>query len=134
MDAAVVVRIGPDGQIVAPAPNMPLDLKAEPAAGNKIELTWFYYPLDQGVAPQLFHICGDGGAGEIDFVHPMASLPYEGRRLYRWQSQPLAAGTYLFAVGTESAAGAVSPPQAVASCEVKACPPGEPGILSAEAI
>ena len=133
-DAAVCVRVGSDGQIVAPAPNMPLNLRAEPAAGNRVELTWFHYPLDQGVTPQLFYIYGDGGAGEIDYVHPMASLPYEGRKFYRWESQPLEAGRYLFAVRSESAAGVVSPPQAVASCEVKACPPAEPGILSVEAI
>jgi len=133
-DAVVCIRVGSDGQVVVPAPNAPLNLRAEPAAGNRVELTWLHYPLDQEVALQLFRVYGDGGIGDIDFVHPMASLPYDGHRFYRWQSQPLGAGRYLFAVRSESAAGTASPPQAVTSCEVRACSPDEPGILSVEAI
>ena len=134
MDAAVCIRIGAYGQIVASAPNMPLNLRAEPAGGYRVQLTWFHYPLDQEVVPQFFHICSDGGTGEIDFVHPMASVPYGGRKFYRWQSQPLEVGKYLFAVRSESASGAVSPPQEAASCEIKACSLGEPGILNLEVV
>jgi len=132
--AAVMVRIGPGGQLAAPAPNMLFDLKVEPTAGNRAGLSWFYCPLDQEAAPQVFHVYGDGGVGDVDFVHPLVSLPYKGRKSYRWQSQSLESGKYLFAVRAESAAGVESPPQATAPCEIKAVTPGEPGILEVEAV
>jgi len=133
-DAAVCVRIGSDGRLAPPAPNAPLSLRAAPTRGGRVELTWLYHPLDQAAAPQLFHVYGDAGAGEIDFAHPMATLPYEGLRLYSWQSLPLDAGRYLFAVRCESATGTASPVQALASCEVKPGPPGEPAIPNVEGL
>jgi hypothetical protein len=132
--AAASARFGPDGRIVAAPANSPLDLRAEPAAGNKVWLTWFYSPLDQATAPQVFRIYGDGGVGGIDFVHPLASLPYKGHGLYRLRSQSLDNGWHVFAVRAESAGDVDSSPQAIAGCELKACAIGEPGILNVEVI
>ena len=47
--------------------------------------------------------------GEVDFDHAIAVLRYEGRKFYRYESQPLEDGEYLFAVRAESKAGVEGP-------------------------
>ena len=96
--AAVMVRIGPDGRLAPPAPNAVLGLKGEWIGGHRLRLIWFYRSLDQETAPQEFHIYWDSGAGQIDLEHPLATVPYEGRRFYQWETGPLGAGQYMFAV------------------------------------
>jgi hypothetical protein len=132
--AAVVVRTGPDGRLAPPAPNALFHLKAGQIAGNRVECTWFYCPLDQEAAPHVFNIYWDSGTGDVDFVNPIAVLPYEGRKFYRYQSEPLEDGRYIFAVRAESVTEMERLPQAIAEYEIKAVTLGEPGILDVEAI
>jgi hypothetical protein len=136
-DAQVDVRIGSDGQLAAPAPNPVFGLKAVSRCVETQDvafLHWFYCPLDQKAASYVFRIYGNNGMDEIDFVHPLGSLPYAGRKFYRWQSQSLERGKYLFAVRAESTCGAEGPPSKV---EIRIAELGSaerPGIPDAEAI
>ena len=96
--AAVLVRIGPDGQLAQPAPNAVLGLQGQRIGGRRLRLIWFYPPLNQEAAPQEFHVYSDGGAGPMDLEHPLATVPYEGCRFYQWETEPLGDGQYTFAV------------------------------------
>ncbi|MCX5647018.1 MAG: hypothetical protein NTZ17_20405 [Phycisphaerae bacterium] len=96
--AAVMVRIGPDGQLARPAPNAVLVLQGQRTGGRRLRLTWFYPPLDQEVAPQEFHVYWDSGAGPLDLEHRRATVPYEGCRFYQWETEPLGDSPYTFAV------------------------------------
>jgi hypothetical protein len=96
--AAVMVRIGPDGQLAQPAPNAILGLKSQRIGGRRLRLTWFYPLLNQEAAPQEFHVYWDGGAGPMDLENPLATVPYQGRRFYQWETEPLGDGLYTFAV------------------------------------
>jgi len=139
MAAAVCVHTGADGQLAAPVPNTVFgasfriqDSRFEP--GHVVCLKWFYWPLKQRVAPQVFNVYWDGGTGEIDFANPIGALPYEGRKLYSHQAQPPDDGKYLFALRAESATNAESPPKAIAGCEITGSAPGQAVILEAEAV
>jgi len=132
--ASITVRIGSDGRLAAPGPNSIFNLKTGQVAGDRIEITWLYCPLDQKAAPQVFNIYWDGGTGEIDFVNPISVLRHEGRKFYRYESQSLENGRYLFAVRAESMADVESSPQAIAGCEVNGSVPGQSTVLSVEAI
>lgn len=130
--ATVTVAIGPDGTLTAPAPNSVFGLTARRAGGDRIRLRWFYCPLDQQVAPQAFNVYGDCGTGRLDPETPLATVAYEGRRLYTWQTDLLAPGRYTFAVRPESIAGSESPMHVTVSCEVGGIRPEAPTILAAE--
>jgi hypothetical protein len=132
--AAVTVRIGPDGQLAQPAPNAVLGLKGEWIGGHRLRLTWFYPPLDQEAAPQEFHIYGDGGAGQMDLEHPLATVPYEGRRFYQWETGPVGDGRYTFALGPCDANRVESTSLASVVCPMAGLSPEAPTILGAEAV
>jgi len=134
MHAATKVDIAPDGQLAAPVPNATFALNARQTAGSRLALAWFYCPVDQGAAPQVFRVYWDGGTGAVDYVHPIATVPYEGRRFYRYQSQSVAEGTYLLAVQAESAAGAQGPPGKSEIRISNAAISQGPDIVEAEAI
>lgn len=132
--AAVVVRISPDGQLAEPAPNGIVGLAAEPIEGGRLRLTWTYCPLDQAAAPQVFNVHWDHGTGVIDFGNVLAVLPYEGRRSYGCDTEPLDDGRYLFAVQPESAAQVESLSHSTVAREIKGPPTDSIDIVSAEAI
>lgn len=133
----VCVRIGSDSQIAAPYPNSNLEFRTSTLhtmKGHIACLEWFYCPLDQGATPRTFNIYWDGGTGQVDSANAIAVLPYAGRKFYRYESQPLENGKYLFAVRAESVADVAGPPQ---TCECRVSAPGiaeGPDILEAEAI
>lgn len=134
MGAGICVRTDSAGCLAPPAPNTMLSMKARQIAGNRVECTWFYCPVDQETAPHAFNVYWNRGAGDVDFVNPIAVLPYEGRKFYRYQSGPLQEGKYVFAVRAESVTKMESQSQGIAVCEIRAVTPGEPGILDVEAI
>lgn len=132
--AAVMVRIGPDGRLAPPAPNAVVGLKGEWIGGHRLRLTWLYCPLDQETAPREFHIYWDSGAGGIDLEHPFATIPYQGRRFYRWETEPLGGGPYLFAVRSCGANHSASRSLVSVACPVASLPPAAPTILGAGAV
>ncbi|RKY24109.1 MAG: hypothetical protein DRP62_04480 [Planctomycetota bacterium] len=105
LSAAVKVSIDADGNLSQSQPNSIFEVKAKQIDGDKIELLWYYCPLEQKSSPVRFNIYYDNGSGQIDYESPVAVIEYAGRLFYRYQSEPLNEGTYLFAVRAEDAAG-----------------------------
>jgi hypothetical protein len=134
MAAAVMVRLGPDGRLAPPAANAALGLKGQCIGGHRLRLTWFYCPLDQETAPQEFHIYWDSGTGGIDLEHPLATIPYQGRRFYRWETGPLGAGRYAFAVCSCGVNHSESRSFVSVACSVAGLSPAVPAILTVEAV
>jgi len=130
-NAAVVVRIAPDGHLEAFSPSATIALKGEQIAG-KLRLAWFYCPLDQKVAPEQFNVYWNDGAGPIDYKNPVAMIPYKARQFYCYQSGMLAAGRYVFATRAEGVAHVESGASAEVTCQVNDLPPETPLILIAE--
>jgi hypothetical protein len=105
LQAAVKVAIDADGNLAEPLPNNIFDWRAEQIDGNKIQLVWFYSPLEQKSKPVRFKIYYDGGIGQIDYENPIAEISYRGRKFYSWQSEALPGNKYLFAVKAEDITG-----------------------------
>jgi len=103
--AAVKVAIDADGNLIEPKPNNIFVWRLEQVYGNKIQLIWFYCPLEQESKPESFRVYHDGGTGLIDYENPIATISYRGRKFYIYQTDALTAGRYLFAVRAEDAAG-----------------------------
>jgi hypothetical protein len=132
--AAVTVHVGPDGQLTQPAPNAVLGLKGERIGGHGLRLTWFYPPLDQKAAPQEFHIYWDGGTGQMDLEHPLATVPYRGQRFHQWETGPVDNGQYTFALCPCDASRVESMSLASVVCLMAGLSPAATTILGAEAV
>ncbi|MCH7559683.1 MAG: LamG domain-containing protein [Planctomycetes bacterium] len=105
--AAVKVSIGSSGELAEPQPNNISGSKADQVANNKVRLTWFYWPCEQGSRPVSFNVYYDDRTGQIDYQNPLATIGYKGRKFYSFQSPDLSgeAGKYLFAIRAEDAGG-----------------------------
>ncbi len=103
--AAAKVAIDASRDLEAARPN---DI-FEPAAGQirdgRVELVWHYCPIEERSYPAEMRVYFDGGTGEVDYQNPVATVAYEGRRFYRYQSNQLEQGRYLFAIRAADAAG-----------------------------
>ena len=132
--AAVTVRIGPDGQLAQPSPNSAFSLRGEQMDGHRLRLTWFYSPLDQGTVPQEFNIYWDGATGQIDLEHPIATVPYQGRRFYQYETQSLDDGLHTFVIRSRSVDRVEDLSSVIVVCPVTAFSPEAPTILSAQTI
>ena len=93
-----MVRLDDDGKLTEPVPNSVFGLNASPVAGHQVRLVWSYCPLDQQTEPEVFCIYTDNGAGQIDFETPIATVPYKGRKFYRYLTGALPDGLYRFVV------------------------------------
>ncbi len=132
--AAVKVSIDADGELAQPEPNSVFGAKVWQVAGSKIQLLWFYCPLEQQSAPVCFKIYCDGGTGHIDYEDPIATIDYTGRKFYSYQSDTLDAGTYLFAIGAEDAGGVDDSSLAGITIQLDVTSPIAIEILSSEAV
>ena len=103
--ASVKVSIESNGELAEPQPNKVFDSGAELVAGNKIQLVWYYCPLEQKSQPMCFNVYYDGRTGQINYENPLAIIGYKGRKFYSYQCGALEAGRYLFAIRTEDASG-----------------------------
>ena len=103
--ASVKVSIESNGELAEPQPNKVFDSGAELVDGNKIQLVWYYCPLEQKSQPMCFNVYYDGRTGQIDYENPLATIEYQGRKFYSYQSSALEAGKYLFAIRAEDAGG-----------------------------
>ncbi len=103
--ASVKVSIESNGELAEPQPNKVFDSEAELVNGNKIQLVWYYCPLEQKSQPTCFNVYYDGRTGQIDYENPLAIIGYKGRKFYSYQCGALEAGRYLFAIRTEDVSG-----------------------------
>ena len=55
-------------------PNKPTGLKATPAAGGKVDVTFDYNTTDEAASCTHFHIYHNGGAGEVDYTSEVGSV------------------------------------------------------------
>ncbi|MCX5636648.1 MAG: LamG domain-containing protein [Planctomycetota bacterium] len=105
LSAAVKVSIDADGELARPQPNNIFCSKTEQMDGNKIRLVWFYCPVGQKSKPEHFKIYWDGRTEQIDYASPIATINYQGRKYYNYETIALEAGRYLFAIRAEDAYG-----------------------------
>ncbi len=134
LTAAVKVSIKPNGELAEPQPNNIFSPKAEQVDSNKVRLTWFYCPLEQGSKPVCFNIYYDDRTGQIDYQNPLATIGYKGRKFYSFQSSALEAGKYLFAIRAEDAGGIENISLARLKIQLDTLNPDAIDILRAEAV
>ena len=103
--AAVKLVFDAQGDIAEPTPNGIFASRAEQIDADRVWLIWHYCPLEQKSAPACFNVYCDSGTGQIDYDNPIATLGYEGRKFYNYESSALGADRYLFAIRAEDAAG-----------------------------
>ncbi len=103
--ASVKVSIESNGELAELQPNKVFDSEAELVDGNKIQLVWYYCPLEQKSQPTCFNVYYDGRTGQIDYENPLAIIGYKRRKFYSYQCGAIEAGRYLFAIRTENASG-----------------------------
>jgi len=92
------VSIDADGELAEPKPNKIFEVKARYIDGNRLQLVWYYCPINQESEPVYFAIYSDNGSGQIDYENPIAEVNYIGRCFYSYESEPLDYGRFLFAV------------------------------------
>ncbi|KPL20743.1 MAG: hypothetical protein AMJ75_11280, partial [Phycisphaerae bacterium SM1_79] len=105
LSAVVKISIKSDGSLKEPQPNKIFAVRAEQTEGNCIKLVWFYSPLEQKSPPISFRIYFDNKSGQIDYENPLATIDYQGRKFYSYESSELYAGQYQFAIRAENAEG-----------------------------
>jgi hypothetical protein len=134
LSAAVRVSIDAGGDLAKPQPNRILEANAELVEGDRIELVWFYFPLDQESPPVCFNIYCDGGTGQIDYENAVATVSYAGRKYYSYETAPLNPGAYLFCVKAKDAAGTEGFSSVWVGVQFDALGPDATDILSIETI
>lgn len=132
--AAAKVLIDGGGELGKPEPNNIFSSKAEQVDGDKIQLVWFYCPLEQKSQPVCFNVYYDGGTGQIDHENPLAKIGYEGQRFYRYQSGALDAGGYLFTIRAEDVDGIENSSSAQLRIQLDTTNPDAIDILSTETV
>jgi len=105
LQAAVKIEIDTEGNLAEPLPNHIFAWRANQMDGNKVQLIWFYSPLEQMSKPVHFKVYYDGGTGQINYENPIATIGYQGRKFYCWQSEALPGNKYLFTVKAEDING-----------------------------
>ncbi|UCF43857.1 MAG: hypothetical protein JSV99_02730 [Planctomycetota bacterium] len=103
--ASVKLSLDANGDMAKPRPNSILAARAEQVGGNKIQLLWFYCPIEQKSRPESLKLYYDSGTGQIDYSNAIVSTSYAGRLFYSYVSNMLDKDTYLFAIKVEDAAG-----------------------------
>ena len=132
--AAVKVSIKSNGDLAEPQPSNIFDSKAKQVDGSKIQLVWYYCPLEQKSKPACFKVYYDGGTGQIDYEDPIATFSYKGRKFYSYQSGTLGTGRYLFAIRAEDADGIENSSLARLRIQLRTTSPNAIDILGAEAV
>lgn len=132
--AAVKVSIDASGGLAQPQPNNIFETRAAPVDGNRVQIVWYYCPIEQQSPPACFNVYYDAGTGQIDYENPVTTISYAGRMFYSYTSDALEAGKYLFAIRTEDAVGTENTSLALIRVELYSGSPAEINILSAKAI
>jgi len=103
--AAAKVSLDAEGQLYKPQPNKIYAARAEQVDTDKVLLTWFYCPLEQGSQPALFNIYYDNRTRQIDYENPLAVISYQGQKFYSFESDQLELGRYLLTIRAENIDG-----------------------------
>jgi len=130
--AVAKVAIDAQGNLTAPQPNNVFAAAPKQVDGNKVQLTWFYCPLQQKSRPVCFRIYHDAATGQIDYQNPIATISYQGQKFYTYLTEPLAGGRYLFAVRAEDADGVQNGSAARSIIQLNAQSPDPANIVSVE--
>ena len=128
------VSIDAAGDLAQPQPNNIFAVKVKRIEGSKVELVWFYCPIEQESQPVCFKVYCDNGTGQIDYENPIATIPYIGRRFYRYQSNALNTGIYLFAIKAEDAGGVDDSSLVQLRLQLQSKSPGVIEIISVKSI
>jgi len=134
LSATAKVAIDTDGELAQPQPNSIFEVRAEQVAGNKIQLVWFYCPIDQKSKPACFKVYYDAGTGQIDYENSIAVIHYVGQTFYNYQSDTLDTNRYLFAIRAKDVTGTENASLAQLSIQLNATSPDAINILSTEAV
>jgi hypothetical protein len=132
--AAVIVSTDSSGNLTELQPNNIFSLKVEQVDGNKIQLVWYYCPLEQKSQPICFNVYYDDRTGQINYQNPLATIGYKGRKFYNFQSSALEAGKYLFAIRAEDAGGIENSSLARLRIQLDTASPDAVDILSVEGV
>lgn len=134
LGAAVKVEIDANGDIADARPNRIFESRIEQVEGGKIELVWYYCPVEQKAEPASSHIYYDNGTGQIDYENAIATIEYQGRRFYSYLSDTLNAGEYLFAIRARGADGVEDRSLAQVRIQIRTKAVRAIDILSAQAV
>jgi hypothetical protein len=131
---SVKVSIDTNGDIARPQPNSIFASRLKQVETDKVQLVWFYCPLEQKSKPVRFKIYTDNRTGQVDYQNPIATVNYRGRKYYNYKTGALQIGRYLFAIRTEDADGVENYSLAQSRAELCSSAPDSITILSAKAI
>jgi hypothetical protein len=102
----VMLALGADGELVPGRPGPVRGLFASQRSSGRIELIWRHWPAGEETSCDHFAVFGDHGTRSIDFEHPLAEIPCQGRNCYQFLSEPCEHGRrYSFGVRSVSADG-----------------------------
>ncbi len=132
--AAVKVSIDANGDLAEPQPNNVCEIRPRQVDGNKIQLIWYYCPIEQQSVPAYFKVYYDAGTGQIDYENPIATIRYAGQRFYSYQSGSLEANKYQFCIRAEDAIGTEDGSLAQIKIQLDTTSPDMIDILSAETV
>ena len=134
LGAAVKVSINSQGQLSCGRPNSIPSFTATQTCGDRVLLEWYYCPLNQESKPAKFNIYWDCGQGQVNYENPIAVVAYKGRVYYRYQSEPLQAGSYLFCIRTVDSNGTENNSLAQTRVDVTTIKPAAINITSITAL
>jgi hypothetical protein len=134
LSCAVKVSIDASGDLAEPQPNNVFKVRARQVNGNKIQLIWYYCPIEQESAPAFFKIYYDAGTEQIDYDNSIATIRYAGRRFYNYQSGSLEVDKYQFCIRAEDAVGTGDGSLAQIKIQLDTTSPDMIDILSAETV
>jgi hypothetical protein len=64
------------GNWIGASPNPPTDLRVASLSGGRFLLKWMYPSQGEQAEPTEFRVYHNGGAGQIDYQTPTATIPY----------------------------------------------------------
>jgi hypothetical protein len=137
LDVADELRLLESGNESPPRPNRPTSLAARPAASGKVEIIFNYDSTGEAAACTHFHVCYDGGSGQVDYANPVGSVAKDDGPIthYMFLSGALTSGvTYRFAVRAATASDVQDDGIESVAVTADADPPNQPASLSAEVV
>jgi hypothetical protein len=134
LGAAEKVVIDSFGNLAEPRCNSVFSVRVRQIDANKIELVWFYLPIDQEASPYCFRVYGDNGSGQIDYDNPVTQIDYVGRKFYTWRSETLSANKYLFCIRAQTETGVDDGFLGQIKVHLETSKPGAIEILEAEVL
>ena len=96
--AAVKIEFDILGNLLESCCNNILSVSAEQVEGHRVQLIWYYCPIDQQVECGCFNIYWDNGSGEIDFETAICTIDYAGPGLYYYPTSVLTESKCIFCV------------------------------------